>query len=212
MPETSAAKADPVPKTRRRKDARPAEIIAASMVEFRDHGFERARLDRIAKSAGIAKGTIYLYFESKEVLFEEAVRTYILSSIDAADENMKGFDGPTSELIERLLRIFYEKLAAGHAQTVMRILVSEGDRFPDLSKRYHDIVIKRGLTVLTAIIQRGIDRGDVKEGPMTETPELLIAPSMFFVVHQMVFSQHHPLDLDDFFRGHVDMLMRALKG
>ena len=200
------------PKTRRRKEARPGEIIAASMGEFAEFGFERARLDRIAKAAGIAKGTIYLYFESKEVLFEEVVKTYVLSVMEAADADISGVDGTTEELVQKLLARIYDHMVGSNAETIIRILLTEGDRFPELVQRYHDTAISKGLSVLERFLARGIARGEIEPGPMTKVPELLIAPIMFYVVNQIVFSAHKSLDRDAFFKGHVDMVLRALKG
>ncbi len=199
------------PKTRRRKDARPGEIIEAAMSEFTDHGFERAKLANIAARAGIAKGTIYLYFDSKEALFEEAVKTYVLSVMDAVDADITQKDGNTDALIRKLVARIYDHLVDSHAGTIMRILIIEGDRFPELAQRYHDTAISKGLAVLKRFLSRGIARGEIEESAMTKVPELLIAPTMFFVVNQMVFSAQKPLDRDAFFEGHVDMIMRALK-
>jgi len=198
-------------KTRRRKDARPSEIIEAAMSEFTEHGFERARLDRIASAAGISKGTIYLYFDSKEALFEEAVKTYVLTVMDAVDADIAGVEGTTEMLIQKLLVRIYDHMVGSHAATIMRILITEGERFPELVRRYHDIAILKGLKVLERFLARGIARGEIEEGAMTRVPELLIAPVMFYVVNQMTFSAHKSLDKEMFFEGHVDMIIRALK-
>jgi len=199
------------PKVRRRKQARPGEIIEAGMGEFVEHGFERARLDRIAKAAGIAKGTIYLYFESKEVLFEEVVKTHVLSVMEAADADISDVEGTTEMLVQKLLSRIYEHMTTQNTQTIIRILLTEGDRFPELVQRYHDVAISKGTHVLERFLSRGIARGEIEPGPMTKVPELLIAPIMFYVVNQIVFSAHKTLDRDAFFAGHVDMVLRALK-
>lgn len=199
------------PKTRRRKEARPGEIIEAAMVEFAEHGFERTTLNRIAKAAGISKGTIYLYFDSKEALFEEAIKTYVLNVMEAVDADITGMDGNTEALIRKLMARVYEHMVSSHAATIIRILVVEGHRLPDLVQRYHDTAITKGLTVLKRFLARGVERGEIKEGPMTKVPELLVAPIMFYVINQMVFSAHKSLDKDAFFEGHVDMITRALK-
>jgi len=199
------------PKTRRRKEARPGEIIEAAMSEFTEHGFERAKLERIAKLAGISKGTIYLYFDSKEALFEEAVKTYVITVMDAADADVSEIDGSTEELLRKLIGRIYEHMVSSHAATIMRILIVEGDRFPELVQRYHDTAISKGLTVMKRFLARGISRGEIEESAMTNVPEMLIAPTMFFVVNQMVFSAQRPLDREAFFEGHIDMILRALE-
>lgn len=199
------------PKTRRRKDARPGEIIEAAMTEFAQQGFERAKLDAIAKAAGISKGTIYLYFDSKEALFEQAIKTYVLAVMDAADADISAMDGSTEVLLRKLVERIYNHMVGSHATTIMRILILEGDRFPDLVQLYHDTAISKGIRVLKRFLARGIARGEIEETAMTKVPELLIAPTMFFAINQMVFSAQKPLDRGAFFEGHVDMIVRALR-
>ncbi len=139
-------------KTRRRKEARPAEIVEAGITEFATHGFERARLERIARNAGISKATIYLYYPSKEALFLAAVEEHVISVMADNETFLDSFDGTTAEMLTRLLRGIYSRFVEGRAQTLFRILITEGDRIPDVVANYHTMTIKRGTSLLRRIL------------------------------------------------------------
>ena len=203
--------AEEAPKRTRRKEARPGEIIAAGIAEFAEHGFERARLDRIAKAAGVAKGTIYLYFENKEALFMAAVEEYVVSAMAETEADM-AFDqnAKIAEVFRRLVARLYDKMAGEELLAIMRILISEGHRFPHLIKTYHDTVIERGMKILNEILARGRARGEITPGPVDQTPEVIIAPVMFYCVHKMVFDGLRPMDRDAFIEAHLTMILGAL--
>ncbi|MEL6608020.1 MAG: TetR/AcrR family transcriptional regulator [Pseudomonadota bacterium] len=197
-------------RTRRRKAARPGEIVAAGIEEFAEHGFERARLDRIAAKAGIAKGTIYLYFPSKEALFLAAVEEHVISVMAENELTLQTFEGSTEDLLRVSLKSAYAKMLSPENQAVMRILISESHRLPDMAQTYHDMAIKRGSALLAGLVERGIARGELRESAATQTPELLIAPIMFACLHNMTFQHIDPLDIDEYFEGHIEMIMRGI--
>lgn len=197
-------------RSQRRKEARPAEIIAAGMAEFAEHGLERARLDRIAKSAGVAKGTIYIYFDSKEALFEAAVQQHVVHLLDATEADLIGFEGPTRALLTRLFRRIYDRFLSPEASAILRILVAEGARFPDLVARYHAVTIHRGSALLEAIVARGIARGELRDGAVAKCPQILMAPAMFYGIHDMVFGAIDPIDLEPFFAAHVELVLSGI--
>lgn len=202
----------PKPKTRRRKEARPGEIVTAGIAEFAEYGFERARLDRIAQRAGIAKGTIYLYFPSKEALFIAAAEEHVVTTMAENETRVTHFEGSTEDLIREVLRSAYAKMMTVENQAIMRILVSEAHRLPDLAKTYHDMAITRGVSVLTKIVERGIQRGELSESAATQNPQLLIAPAVYVCLNGMAFSDLNPIDVDSYFEGHVELIMRGLCG
>lgn len=198
-------------KRKRRKDDRPDEILAASMDEFAEFGFERARLTRIAKKAGIAKGTIYLYFDSKEALFEAAISRYMVSAMEETRADFQRLDGSPTEQLRVLISGTYERVVGSPAEIIMRILVSEGPRLPWMAERYYELAISKFIVLLQEVIGRGVASGDFQESPMTRVPHLLIAPAMFLTINRMVFSTQNHIDQADFFEGHLHMVMRALK-
>lgn len=197
-------------KRRRRKDARPGEILDAGLAEFADKGFAAARLEDVARRAGIAKGTIYLYFPSKEALFEAAIRDRLVGTIDGFSAATAGFEGSTEELLRRLLTIVYARLVGTDAVVLLKILISEGHRFPELVALYREVVVSRGLEMLRAILDRGIARGEVREAPASGDPRLIIAPAIMAAVWTLLFSAQAPLDRQALLDAHIDLLMHGL--
>ncbi|MEM8536491.1 MAG: TetR/AcrR family transcriptional regulator [Pseudomonadota bacterium] len=197
-------------KVKRRKDARPAEIVAAGINEFAEYGFERARLDRIARSAGIAKGTIYLYFPSKEALFLAAVEEHVITVMAETETALDSFEGTTGDLLIRLLETIYQRFVMGRAQTLFRILVTEGERIPDVVASYHSMTIQRGTSLLRRILQRGVARGEVGETAILENPQVVIAPAIFFTLHNMMFAKDKQLDYAAFFKAHVELVLNGV--
>ncbi|MGR3491738.1 MAG: TetR/AcrR family transcriptional regulator [Shimia sp.] len=204
---TSTSTKKPV---RRRKDARPGEIVAAGIAEFAEHGFERARLDRIAKAAGIAKGTIYLYFESKDALFLAAVEEYIAGTMSESEQLASGFSGTTEELLRALLDRLYTQFLRPEHQAIMRILIAEGHRMPEVMTQYHSLTIDRGVGVLKAILQRGVDRGEVRPSAIIDHPQVMIAPSMFLALNRMMFTGTYKLDIEQYKEAHIEVILRGI--
>lgn len=198
------------PKTRRRKDARPAEIITAGISEFQEHGFDRANLNRIAQKAGISKGTIYLYYASKEALFLAAIEGHVSSIMSESEADLEAIDGSTRDLLTKLLRNIYDRFVHGDAQALFRILLTEGDRMPNVIKSYHRMTVERGAKLLKMILTRGVERGEVRRSRVLETPQILIAPAIFLTVHNIMFQDAQPLDFETFFEAHLDLLFHGV--
>ena len=126
------------------KNERVRAIIAAALEEFFQQGFAAARLDAIAERAGIGKGTIYLYFDSKETLFEEAVRSVILPVIERIESVALAPQGSAEALLRAMITTFYREVVATERRRLLRLLIAEGPRFPRLVSFYHAEVITRG--------------------------------------------------------------------
>ncbi len=198
------------PAYRRRKEQRPDEIVEAGLEEFYEHGFSGARLDRIAQRAGVSRATLYLYFENKDSLFEAVAERAVGSFIDSAAQDLSSIDGTTKELISGMVRRFYSEIVTTKNSAIMRILISEGQRSPHLVERYHKVVMCRGRATLAAVIERGLERGEVRDGAAAKFPQLIASPAMFFLISQMVFSAYEELDPDAFIEAHLDLLFNGL--
>ena len=151
--------------TARRRDpeARPLQILDAAFKEFGERGLAGARLDDIAKRAGVAKGTIYLYFPNKEALFREMVRVTIVDALAMAEANrVLDGDEPTTELIRTMARSWWEHLRTERQQVLTRVVHAELHRFPDLFQFYGEEVIARGRRLVASVIARGVDRGEFR--------------------------------------------------
>jgi AcrR family transcriptional regulator len=197
-------------KPKRRKAARPGEIIEAGLQEFALNGMAATRLEDIARRAGIAKGTIYRYFDSKEELFIAVVRSRIVLSLDQVEEMVRTFPGDTKHLLRLVLTEIYGKFVGSEISSIMRILIVEGKRFPSLVELYHREVISKGVAVLSLIISRGIERGEFHDGPAAREPRLIMAPTIMAVLWNLTFSAQGPISIDTYLDAHIDMILYGL--
>ena len=205
------ADADPRQRGQRRRE-REAAIVAAAIDEFRASGLTNARLDDIATRAGVAKGTLYLYFDSKEELFKAAVRSLIHPLLEAVEQQVAHFEGPTEELLRQAIRSMYQDVTQ---QTdgceLMRLMIAEGHRMPDLAEFYYTEVAARGLATLRMIVWRGIAKGEFRQTPAAEFPHMLLAPCKLSMTWQLIFGEKHRLELDRYADAHAEFVLAALK-
>ena len=141
---------------KRRKDARPAELIEAAFLEFAANGYDGARLDDVAMRAGVVKGTIYRYFDDKEALFLAVVQSRMPTILEPNDTLISSFPGTTRELLTHLLQFMYGKLVDSDIRILMRIILSEGNKFPELVELYHREAASKGLSLLQRVVARGV--------------------------------------------------------
>lgn len=200
----------PVKQRRRRKDARPSEIIEAGFQEFSENGFVGTRLDDVAARAGIAKGTLYLYFNNKEALFEAAVRSRITPLLGRITRLVEFYPGPTRFLLRILFRLMHRQIAAGELQTIMRIMIAEGHRFPELTKFYYEEFMSKMMALLETIVARGVKRGELRAGAATDLPFVIISPGVMAAIWSMTFQPHHKIPADKFIDAHIDLVMNGI--
>lgn len=197
-------------KRQRRKDARPAEIIAAAMRLWGERGFAATRLEDVAMGADIAKGTIYRYFPSKEALFEAALQDRIVATMDRAKAMAQGFDGPTKVMLARFFDTIRAELVDGGSSVFLRVLLSEGHRFPELVGRYEKVVLSRGLSTVRAILAAGVARGDLRPDAVNCDPRIIMAPAMMLSLWGTVFSTEGLPDMQSSLEQHVAILIGGL--
>lgn len=203
-------KPDSERKRRRRKEARPAEIIAAAIRLWGERGFAATRLEDVAAGADIAKGTIYRYFPSKEALFEAALQARIVVTMDRAKEMAQGFDGPAQVMFARFFEAIRAELVDGGSSVFLRVLLSEGHRFPDLVARYERVVISRGMGTVRTILAAGVERGDLRTEAVDFDPRIIMAPAMMLSLWGTVFSTKGLPDMTASLDQHVEMLLNGL--
>jgi AcrR family transcriptional regulator len=196
---------------RRRKDARPTEIVAAARAVFLENGFASAKVDEIARRAGVSKGTVYLYFPTKEALFEETVRADFLplmerlTTLVMADEDM-----PAIDQLRLVGETMYREIAGSDRRLITHLVISEGPRFPWLTEFYHREIMSRGLNLIRAVLERGEARGEFEAGGLKNYPEILMAPTIVGALFAILFARHEPFDMDAFRAAHIEFVMRAL--
>jgi AcrR family transcriptional regulator len=187
-----------------RSAARREAILAAALDEFSLHGFEAARLDEVARRAGVAKGTIYLYFQGKESLFQELVRE-MLTPVVGTIEAMGEVDLPARALAERIADFFVREVYETRRRDVIRLMIAEGPRFPQLAEFYYREVLSRIIAAMRALLARAAARGDVPAA-LVEFPQIVAAPAMVAVVWSGLFERFEPLDVRAMMQTHIELL------
>ena len=192
------------PSREARSAGRREAILAAALDEFSARGFEATRLDDVAKRAGIAKGTIYLYFRDKDTLFQELVRA-MLAPLISGIEAMGATDLPVNLLAERLVDLFVREIYETRRQDVIRLMISEGRRFPKLAEFYYREVLSRVFDAMRALLKRAAARGEVPVA-LVEFPQLIAAPALVAIVWSGLFERYAPLDVRRMLKAHIELL------
>ena len=187
-----------------RSAARREAILTAALDEFSARGFEAARLDDVAKRAGVAKGTIYLYFRDKESLFQELIRT-MLTPLVGTIETLGAADMPISVLSEQVVELFVREVYETRRKDVIRLMITEGRRFPKLAEFYYREVLSRIIAAVRALLQRAAARGEVPEA-LAEFPQIIAAPGLVAIIWSGLFDRFEPLDVRKMMKTHVDLL------
>lgn len=209
----AAAKSASVPaakglKPREAKSAaRRQAILAAALDEFSARGFEAARLDDVAKRAGIAKGTIYLYFRDKETLFQELLRA-MLTPLVAHIEALGQADIPAERLAHGFVDMFVREVYGTRRQEVVRLIITEGRRFPKLAEFYYREILSRIFVAVRGVLRRAAARGEVPQA-LIEFPQLIAASGVMAVIWSGLFDRFEPLDVRKMMTAHVDLLFAS---
>lgn len=202
------------PQTRwtRRKLARPNEILDAAVAVFAEKGFAAARMEDIARKAGVTKGTIYLYFQGKEDVFKTLVRESIVPTIAANSASARQFKGASGELIRMVLTAISNFLLTSDRIVLPKIILAEAGNFPELARFYREEVVERGLALLTGIVERGIARGEFRKLPSDHVARLCMSPILFIVLWRTSFARFDstPFDNPAFVQTHIDVLLKGL--
>jgi AcrR family transcriptional regulator len=191
---------------RRRKEARPAELIEAGLQEFALRGFAVTRMEDIAKRAGVAKGTIYRYFTDKEALFLAAMRARMGPVFEQIEAFIAGFPGTTRELLTLVFRMAHEQLVNSNLRVLMRVIIAEGENFPALTEHYYTESVAKGRALMGRIIARGVARGEVRQGAAADLPLVIMAPAIMAAVWRMTFDKHAPIPAEAFLAAHLDLV------
>ncbi len=195
----------------RRKAFRPDEILEAALEEFTKHGYAGTRLDDVATRAGVTKGTIYVYFPSKEQLFHAVVRKYQRPMLRDVDQFIGISKTSTIEFLRSFLRFVYESMQTDReCREVFRLMIAEAERFPELAEDYHREVIAPLLETLREVIKLGVARGEIRQSAALEFPEIVIAPAALMHLWLLVFSNRVPVDTEGYLKAHLDLMLHGL--
>jgi AcrR family transcriptional regulator len=196
---------------RRRKAERPQEILEAAFIEFSRNGYAMTTLDRVAEHAGVTKGTIYVYFENKEHLFICMVREVTKAALDTVHEMLESHEGTTADLLRAQFSFIYQHIVEDRRRReVLRMLIAEAPRFPELADRYHQEILRPCLDMLRQAIRRGMDRGEFRKSAIVDLPQIVIAPIALLDLWMMMFDDRQPLDMKAYFNAHLDLVLNGL--
>jgi AcrR family transcriptional regulator len=185
--------------------ARRGAILDAALDEFAARGFAATRLDDVARRARVAKGTIYLHFADKEALFQELIRAQ-LSPVVGTFEAVLASDLPLRAIVDQAIEIFVREIYGTHRKEVMRLIITEGTRFPALAEFYYREVLARMLSAVRARLTRALQRGEIADDALIRFPQLLGAASVLAVVWHGLFDRFEPLDVRAMLRTYFDRL------
>ncbi len=199
-------------KKRVSQDERRAAILDAALDVFSENGFAAARLDDVAQKAGVAKGTLYLYFPDKESLFEELLRGIASPVLErfaalSADQTI-----PAGVMLERILQVFASQVIGTKRERLVRLIIAEGPRFPRIAEFYHREVISKGREIIRAIVTRGYERGELPSDAMAKFPQLFFAPLLMAIVWRSLFSRFDPLDVNALIESHRKLMLGLKDG
>jgi AcrR family transcriptional regulator len=202
------------PKRRRRKTDRPAEIIASALNVFADKGFAAAKLEDIARLAGISKGTLYLYFETKEEMFRAVVATAFAADFEKMEAFANGFEGPIAQLFPIVLSHIAALAANSRLPAIAKMVIAESRNFPDLARIWHDDIVSRVLDTLTKSIARGQKSGELVSGDARLHAFSLVGPMVMALLFREVFAKTagNPPDLQALALQHSRTVIHGLQG
>jgi AcrR family transcriptional regulator len=180
-------------------------ILAAALEEFAAHGFADARLDDVARRAEIAKGTIYLYFRDKESLFQELVRAMLSPLVGVIEAAAIG-DLPIRAFAERIFDIFVNEIFGTRRKDVIRLIITEGPRFPQLAEFYYREVIARVLPLVRQRLRLAVERGELANEALERFPQLLVAPAVMAIIWSGLFERFAALDVRELMRAQLELL------
>ena len=179
------------PRWQRRPEARPEEILDAAQQVFGECGFARAKLDDVARLAGVSKGTLYLYFDSKETLFRAMVRAKIVALLAECEAMVESHSGSCRDLLVQLITGMFHSMRDHEIVKISRVAQAEFSSFPELAQFYFHEVIVRGRRLVAQVLERGIETGEFRAIPHGFGARAL--PSL--LVHSVqVQSWFRPLD------------------
>jgi AcrR family transcriptional regulator len=195
---------------RRRKEARPGEILAAALDCFAERGFAATRLEDVAQRAGVTKGTLYLYFPSKEELFKAVVREAIVAGIARSEARIGDASEPGPQLLGYVLRSWAAQ-AETPGSAISKLMIAEAGNFPELARFYLDEVIHRGRSLVRRVLTAGIARGEFRPVDVEAAVTCVIAPLILAMLWRHSFAQHDVvLDVEALCRVHLELLCEGL--
>ena len=201
---------------RRRKDARPAELLEAALALFVEKGFAATRSEEVAKAAGVSKGTLYLYFPSKEELLKAVIQHFLGAEIEAGIKEAAAAEGPTAQVMEQLLVTWWTRIYEGPASGVFKLVITEIRNFPEIGDFWVEHVVAPGEALVSGLLRRGIERGEFAPVDVAFATHSMLMPMILLCVHKHSFAAcgiAKELDVDPvaFMQSHFRLIFTGLQ-
>ena len=208
----SRATRHPAPRWRRRKEQRPAEILAAALDQFIEHGYAASKLEDVARRAGITKGAMYRYFDSKEALFKAVVRQSVLPQIEAFERIASQSGTSARELLAEFAHGWVERIYRTPIAGLAKLVTAESANFPELARFYKGEVIDRTARALQSVIKRGIERGEFRPLDVESAARVLRAPLVMMSILRRsgVLCGLDAADEERYFETYLDLMLNGL--
>lgn len=201
-------------KRERRKQERPGELLDAALELFVEKGFAATRSEEVAVRAGVSKGTLFLYFPTKEELFKAVVRENISGRFTEWEEEIRAFEGSSADMVRYCLKLWWQRVGGTRISGIAKLMMSEAQNFPELAAFYHHEVVKPGQELIAQILKRGIERGEFRIADLEYAAFSLTAPMMFLVMmkHSMCacLPEDYQLDPERFIAAQAETLLHGL--
>lgn len=203
------------PRWERRKESRPAELLAAALDLFVERGFAATRLDDVAQKAGVSKGTLYLYYQNKEELFKAVVRENIVPLIEEARAVIERSDEPSAVLLERFFSEWWQRFGSTKLSGILKLVIAESGNFPEVAQFFSKEVAIPDRILLATILHRGIDRGEFELTDVDAAVHSWIAPLVVKAIMMHSLDARQPCDTqispERMLRTHIELILKAIR-
>jgi len=201
------------PRWRRRKEARPAELLDAALEVFVERGYAATRLEDVARRAGITKGAMYHYFENKESLFKAMVRAKVVENIAAIEQIVQEFQGSARDMLLLLMTRWWDRVVEGPTSGIAKLMMSEAGSFPELAAFYYEEVMQRNIKLFEHAMKLGMARGEFRRLDPSLAVRLSIAPMLTAALWKHSFAtcvQEASFDPRRYFEAHIEIFLNGL--
>lgn len=198
----------------RRKEARPAELITAALEQFLERGYAATRLDDVAARAGVSKGTLYLYFTSKEELFKAVIQQGLLPVLEEGEAMLAQHQGDAATLLRGLILRWWELVVNTPLSAIPKLIIAEGGNFPEVARYFHDTVTGRIDELLGTVLRRGMASGEFRRMDVAATIDMISSPILMRVLWQYSFRPYGCGGQQDdqvYLQTYLDMLFNGLE-
>ena len=196
----------------RRKEARPHELLEAALALFVEKGFAATRAEEVAQRAGVSKGTLYLYYPSKEELLKAVIAHYLSSRIAATAQEVRQIQGPMAPVLREMLVAWWQQTYAGPGSGTFKLIISEVRNFPEIGEFYVREVVEPGHALVRTILQRGMASGEFRAVDLESAVHSLLLPMIMLCTHKHALGActQHTIDADKFIADHVELILSGL--